>query len=163
MAELHPEECWFGLYWAGQRRQVGISDLPCTCMPYSPFAAALDYLSNIQPWATFQFHHPWSHHNLSGPLRSPVVSVMGWLLRILEHRRCLGRVAEELRKVRMEDLSSKLHSIPAHPRGIWGKKTEGLRQKVTGALITCSSVTLGKLLLISCFQSVSLCHSSHYL
>lgn len=73
MAELHPEECRSSLYWVGQRRQVGNSDLLTA------------YLSNLQsnlPISHFLVSPSPDHITAPQAPKIPEALVMRWLFKL---------------------------------------------------------------------------------
>lgn len=113
MAELHPEECRLSVHWAGQWRQVGDSDISAV-LSSCPSTSSLSSHSSVP----FQSHHPWitSNHLRPKDCHSPFEQVA---TQDFAQQSMFGGVKKDMGGW---GWSSWLHSIPAHPRGIWKKE-----------------------------------------
>lgn len=120
MAELHPEECRSRLHRVGQWGQVGNSGLLTAV--HSPCSSTSSL--SFHPLCIDHFPISPSPNHITAPQAPniPETLVMGWLFQILTNNQRSGD--EAWKSEHRGPLSSRLHSIPAHPWGIWEKERD---------------------------------------
>lgn len=119
MAELHPEECRSRLHRVGQRRQVGNSDMlnaVLSAEPLLPSSLSIQPTSTHQPLSNVTI--PGSHHSPSAP-KDPQSLTDRVAVQDSGQQSMIGVGAGEDGR----SLSSRLHTMHAHPRGIREKET----------------------------------------